>query len=552
VKRITALLSLLVALSMFLTACGTAATPTPQTVTVKETVPVVQTVQVKETVQVPVNVPVVVTATPAPTAAPKKGGILIAARAADATGLDPHKQTAFASFRVLELIYEPLVTFDKDLNIIPALAESWKFSTDGLTLTMAVRKNVKFHSGNVMTSNDVKYTFTRIQDQTTAAAARSNFTGIDSMDTPDANTIVFHLHAPNAAILASMTSVNASIVDSTLVAAGTDPGKVDVGTGPFKLNSWVPDKTLKLDAFKDYWQAGLPYLDGIEFRTIPDESSILAGLRAGTIDWALINDPRVAIAAGSSQSKLTIIRAPQLSYNVLQLNATHPVFKDVRVRQALACAIDRQQVLDTASLGEGQVTGPATPPYYQIDLSKTFCPTPDIAKAQQLLTDSGAKNISFTIIAAASEPPQALSEAQNIQAQLKAIGVEVKIESLELGVYVDRWLKGDFDAAIALNGGNPDAGVMFNRYWMSTGNLNKVAGYSDPAIDKLLTDGISTTDPAARKAIYDQVQTKLIEAAPWIWLYVGFEYRVTQPYVQGFYVLSNGANTALKSTWLNK
>jgi peptide/nickel transport system substrate-binding protein len=537
---------------MLLTACGTAATPTPLTVTVKETVPVNVTVQVKETVQVQVPVQVVVTATPQPTAAPKKGGVLIAARAADAIGLDPHKQTAFSSFRVMELIYDTLVTLDKNLNIVPSLAESWSYSSDGKTLTMKLRQNVKFHNGDVFSSNDVKFSFERILDQTTAAAARSNFTNIDTIDTPDANTVVFHLKTPTATILASMTSANASIIDSTLVIGGADPGKVVVGTGPFMLKQWDPDKTLVLVANKNYWVPGLPYLDGIEFRTIPDESSILAGLRAGTIDWAQINDPRVAITAGSSASKLVIDRAPALAYNVLQLNAQKPVFKDVRVRQALACAIDRQQVVDTASLGEGQVTGPATPPYYQIDLSKTFCPAPDIAKAQQLLTDSGAKNVSFTIIAAAAEPPTAVAEAQNIQAQLKAIGVDAKIETLELGVYVARWLKGDFDAAIALNGGNPDPGVMFNRYWMSTGNLNMVAGYSDPAIDQLLSDGIATTDPVARKAIYDQVQTKLIEAAPWIWLYVGFEYRITQPYVMDFYPLSNGANTSLKSTWLNK
>jgi peptide/nickel transport system substrate-binding protein len=349
-----------------------------------------------------------------------------------------------------------------------------------------------------------------------------------------------------------MTSVNASILDSTLISGGTDPGKVAVGTGPFMLKSWDPGKTLVLEANKNYWVPGLPYLDGIEFRTIPDESSILAGLRAGTIDWALINDPRVAITAGSSASKLVIDRAPALAYNVLQLNAQRPVFKDERVRQALACTIDRQQVLDTASLGEGQITGPATPPYYQIDLSKTFCPTPDIAKAQQLLSDAGAKNISFTIIAASAEPPTALAEAQNIQAQLNAIGVNAKIETLELGVYVTRWLAGDFDAAIALNGGNPDPGVMFNRYWLSTGNLNMVAAYSSPDIDNLLAQGIATTDPVARKAIYGQVQTLLINAAPWIWLYVGFEYRITQPYVMGFFPLSNGANTLLKTTWLNK
>ena len=171
-------------------------------------------------------------------------------------------------------------------------------------------------------------------------------------------------------------------------------------------------------------------------------------------------------------------------------------------------------MLDTASLGEGEVTGPATPLFYRIDLSKTFCPKQDVAKAKQLLADANAKDVTFTIIAATGEPPTAIAEAQNIQAQLKAIGVTAKIETLELGVYVDRWLKGNFDAAVALNGGNPDAGVMFGRYWMSTGNLNMVAGYSSPDIDKLLTDGLATTDPAARKAIYDQVQTKLDRSRP--------------------------------------
>jgi peptide/nickel transport system substrate-binding protein len=549
-KRISVMLSVIVALSMLLTSCAPSATPTPLTVTVKETVPVNVTVQVKETVQV--QVPVVVTATPQPTAAPKKGGVLIAARAADAIGLDPHIQTAFSSFRVLELIYDSLATLDQNMNVVPSLAESWSYSSDNKTLTMKLRQNVKFSNGDPFSSADVKFSYERILDQKTAAAARSNFTNITSIDTPDANTVVFNLSTPTATILASMTSVNASILDSTLISGGTDPGKVAVGTGPFMLKSWDPGKTLELVANKNYWVSGQPYLDGIEFRTIPDESSILAGLRAGTIDWALINDPRVAITAGSSASKLVIDRAPALAYNVLQLNAQRPVFKDERVRQAVACTIDRQQVLDTASLGEGQITGPATPPYYQIDLSKTLCPTPDIAKAQQLLSDSGAKNITFTIIAASAEPPTAIAEAQNIQAQLKAIGVTATIETLELGVYVTRWLAGDFDAAIALNGGNPDAGVMFNRYWMSTGNLNKVAGYSSSDIDTLLKQGIATTDPVARKAIYDQVQTLLINAAPWVWLYVGFEYRITQPYVMGFYPLSNGADTLLKTTWLNK
>ncbi|MBI5029849.1 MAG: ABC transporter substrate-binding protein [Chloroflexi bacterium] len=560
-KRISLLVTLLVIAVVAAVSCAPAPTPAPVIVQQTVQVPVPQTVQVpvQQTVQVPVpqtvqvQVPVVVTATPAPTAAPKKGGTLIAARAADATGLDPHKQTAFASFRMLELIYDPLFAFDKDLKIVPNLAESWKWSEDGKTLTVTLRKNVKFHNGDPMTSDDVKFSFERILDEKTGAAARSSFTGIDKMDTPDANTIVFTLKAPNSAILSSMTNPNAAIINKKQVSGGADPAKVDVGTGAFTIDKWTPDQTFTMKASKDFWIPGLPRLDGIEWRTIPDESSILAGLRAKTLDWALINDPRVAIRAGAASSTLSISRASALAYHVLQLNAKRPVFTDLKVRQAISCAIDRQEVLDTASLGEGQVTAPATAPFYSANLNDLTCYKKDEAKAKQLLTEAGkATGVKFTIIAATGEPPTAVAEAQNIQAQLKKVGIETTIETLELSVYVDRWLKADFDAAVALNGGNPDPDVMFYRYWHSTGNLNNVAAYNSPEINALLDQGRAIADPEKRKPIYAEIQKKLTDAAPWTWLYVGYEYRVGQPFVKGFTPLSNGSLIYLREAWLDK
>jgi len=553
-KRTSLLILVFAVAAMVVVAC---AAPTPEVKIVPQTVqvPVQQTVTVKETVQVPVQqtVQVVVTATPAPTAAPKKGGTLIAARAADATGIDPHKQTAFASFRMLELIYDPLFAFDKDLKIVPNLAESWKFSDDAKTLTVTLRKNVKFHSGNPMTSEDVKFTFDRIADEKTGAAARSTFAGIDKITTPDANTVVFNLKAPNAAILAALTNPNSAIIDKKAVAGGADPAKVDVGTGAFMIDKWDPDRTFTMKAFKDFWIAGLPRLDAIEWRTIPDEASILAGLRAKTLDWSFINDPRVAIRAGAGGSALAISRAPALAYHVLQLNAKRPMFTDLKVRQAISCAIDRQEVLDTASLGEGEVVSPATPPYYRANFNDLFCYKQDVAKAKSLLTEAGkTTGVKFKIMAATGEPPTAVAEAQNIQAQLKKIGIETEIETLELGVYVDRWLKGDFDATIALNGGNPDPDVMFYRYWHSTGNLNLVANYSSPDIDKLLDQGRAVADPEKRKPIYNDIQKKLTEAAPWVWLYVGYEYRVGQTYVKGFTPLPNGSLIYLREAWLDK
>ena len=557
-KRIALFIIVLALLAITAIAC---ATPTPAPApTVKPPEPVVQTKIVEQTKVVEATkiveqtkvVEKVVTATPPPTAAPKKGGTLIAARAADAKGLDPHKQTAFSSFRMLEMIYDPLFTFDKDLKVVPNLAEAWKWSEDGKTLTVTLRKNVKFHDGGAMTSEDVKFSFERVLDEKTGAAARSSFTGITKMDTPDANTIVFTLSAPNAALPAAMTSLNAAIISKKQVSGGADPAKVDVGTGAFMLDKWEPDRTFTMKANKDFWIAGLPRIDAIEWRTIPDESSILAGLRAKTLDYAIINDSRVAIRASAGGSSIVMSRAPALAYHVLQLNASRPIFQDVKVRQAIACAIDRQEVLDTASLGEGEVTSPATPPYYRANLNDLFCYKKDEAKAKQLLADAKVTGLKFKIMAAADEPPTAVAEAQSIQAQLKKIGIESEIETLELGVYVDRWLKGDFDATVALNGGNPDPEVMFNRYWNTTGNLNKVAAYNNPDIDKLLEQGRMISDPEKRKPIYLDIQKKLAEAAPWVWLYVGYEYRAMQPFVKNFTPLPNGSQIYLREAWLDK
>jgi len=536
--------------AVLLAACGPA--PTPETIVVKETVQVVETV--KETVQVQVKeiVEVQVTPTPEPTAAPMKGGTLIAAYATDAKGVDPHKATNFSAFRILELTYDSLLAFDKGLKVIPNLAEKWEWSADNLTLTMTLRPNVKFHSGNPLTSADVKYSYERILDEATGAAARSYFTVIESMDTPDDLTIVFHLTEPAVSLLAAMTNPNSAIVDSEAVIGGVNPELESVGSGPFKIESWVPNEKLVLVRNEDYWIPGLPLLDGIEFRTIPDEASILAALRTKQIDWGIIADPRVAIAAGATGSSLVIDRAPALSYHVMQLNPERPIFQDVRVRQAISCAIDRQQVLDTASLAEGQVIGPVTPPYYQPDLGDMTCYAQDLEKAKQLLKEAGAEGLKFSIMATNEEIPVTVAEAQNIQAQLAKIGVETTIDVVELGVFVDRWFKTEFDAVTTENGGNPDPDVMLYRYWHSTGNLQTVSKYNSPEIDALLTEARTTSDPEKRKELYTEISKKLTEAAPWIWLYVGYQYRIMQPYVMGYTSLANGSAMYLRETWLNK
>ncbi len=452
--------------------------------------------------------------------------------AQDATGLDPHKQTAFSSLRLLELVYEPLVRLDAQLQIVPAIADSWQFSKDAKELTFKLNPKAKFQNGAAVTAADVKASFERILDEKTGAAARANFLSIASIDTPDTTTVVFHLSQPDVPILTAMSDVNAAIVPASEIAAGSIGTKA-VGSGPFKLDKWDPNAKEVLSANKD-WAGGPTGVDGIEISVLPDEASILAAMRAKQVDFALLNDPLVATLV-PKEPTLQLNREPVLAYHVLQLNPSRKPMTELKVRQAISCAIDRQEVLDTASLGEGKVTGPLTIPALATDPSALFCYKRDVEKAKKLMAEAGhADGFSATVIGATGEPPTAAAEAQVIQSQLAEIGIKLDIKMMELNVYVDAWLKGDFDMAIALNGGRADPYTMYNRYWTKAGNLQKVANYIDDTLDSLMQKGRVETDPAERKATFGEFEKHLAEVSPWIWLYTSYSYTAQQKNVEGF------------------
>ncbi len=463
-------------------------------------------------------------------ALPVEAASLRMAWAQDATGLDPHKQTAFSSLRLLELIYEPLVRLSPTLEVVPAIADSWEFSADGLTLTFKLNPNAKFSDGTAVTSADVKASFTRLLDEATAAAARSNFLSISSIDTPDATTAVFHLSQPDAPILVAMATINAAIVPAANI--GTIETKA-IGSGPFKLDQWDPNSKEVLTANPN-WAGGKIGVDGITISVLPDETAILASLRAGQTDFALLNDPLVATLV-PNEANLQLNAIPGLAYNVLQLNPARKPMDDLKVRQAISCAVNRDDVLATALVGEGKVTGPLTMPAYASDPSTLFCYKQDLAKAKELMAASSSPT-GFTakVIAATGEPPVASSEAQVLQSQLAEIGVKLDIEMLELNVYVDRWLAGDFDMAVAQNGGRPDPYPMYNRYFTKDGNLQKVSNFVDADLDALLQEGRTETDVAKRKVIFQKFEAKLAELSPWIWLSTSNTYTAQLKTVHGF------------------
>src|SRR5256884_7912542 len=276
------------------------------------------------------------------TGQPKKGGTLILARQGEVTNLDPHKVPAFTSARVFELVYSYLMRLDESLGVQPDLAESMPTtSTDGKTVTVKIRSGVKFHNGDPLTSADVKYTFDRILDAKTAAVARSFFTDVDTITAPDATTVVFNLKNPNAALIAYMAHPNTGIVSKKIGEANPALSKKEtaIGSGPFKLPEWVPDNFMRFEANKDYYVAGQPYLDGIRINVVPDESGLAAALRTKAADMAIITDAKEAKTL-RSEAAVTLDSKPSLSYNLLFVNTKRPPLDNIKVRQAIAYAID--------------------------------------------------------------------------------------------------------------------------------------------------------------------------------------------------------------------
>ena len=501
----------------------------------------------------PVAAAVSPTLAPAPPAG-KRGGTLVLARQGEVTNLDPQKVPAFTSQRVFELVYSRLTSLTADLAVQPDLAESWTVSPDGKTYTFKLRP-AKFHNGDPLTSADVKFTFDRILT-VDGSVAKSLFTDIDHVDTPNSTTAVFVLKQPNVTILPYMASANASIVSQKVADANqNDLSKKEaaIGSGPFKLAEWVPDNYMLLQANTSYFLQGLPYLDAVRINVVPDQAGIVAALRTGAADMAIIEDARAAQSLRDEQA-VTLDAKPSPNYNLLFVNTARKPFDNLKVRQAMSYAIDRQQIVDAVALGEGDVTGPIAPALTQFALPVSQYPsyTRDVAKAKQLLQDANVGPVEFTMLTETSEPSYAKDIAQLVQQQLAEVGIKMNIELLEFNQWVQRWLKADFDMAPGLNGGQADPDYYVFRYFTTDGNLNFVTSYKDDTVSNAIKEARTTNDLARRKQLYQTVQTGLVDGAPFIWLYVGRDYMAYQNSTKGFVHIPTGNISYLRQTWLDK
>jgi len=480
---------------------------------------------------------------------PQPGGTLRVAFQNEWAGLDPHTASSYSSYQILNNVLEGLTAYDDNLNLVPWLAESWEQSDDGLTWTFKLREGVMFQNGREMTAEDVKWSFERLIDPATGAGNAARVGPAETtIEVIDDYTVAI-THPEPFAIFPQSIGFDKS---TGIVAKESlnDQGIIvePIGTGPFQISEVEGTTRMLLTKNEAYWQAGLPYLEAIEIQPIPDDTVRETALLGGEVDWVLSIAPQ-NFAALEANPDVVVSTAPQLSYDYMGINMTKPPFDDVRVRQAIALALDREQIAQAGYFGLAETiqgpTGPGSPWYFD------YAPyDQDVEQAKALLADAGYPDGFEMELLPTVQYGETVRAAQVIQQQLAEIGITASINAPEWTEWLE--LEGNFkyDAYICNWNGLIDADQYYYLQHKSDQVFN-FTGYDNPEFDDLVTEARSTSDFDERYQIYEDLNQTLVDDAPYIYMYNKLEIRAYAPYVKGFITRSDQANNFWR-VWLDQ
>lgn len=455
------------------------------------------------------------------------GDVLIAAIGGEPDQLDPQRTSSYFAFEVLENVFDTLVAPDENLEMQPALAESWEVSDDQLTWTFDLRDGVTFHDGSEFTSEDVVYSYRRIIDEQLANAWK--FAAITDIAAPDDDTVVITVAQPTPNLLSNLGGFKGmAIVQQENVESG-DITTAPIGTGPFSVTGYSSGDRITLAANPDYW-GGAPELGGVEFRFISEPATALAALRAGDIHWTDVVPPQ-QVSELESDDTVEIGLTPSSDYWYLALNEAREPWSDVRVRQALAYAIDRDAIVQAVSYGTAALNQLAIPEqsvwYTAYDEYST-----DLDTAQALLDEAGFTGGTLDLLAT-SDYPETVTAAQIIASNLEPLGIDVEIRQPDFSTWLDEQNTGNFDMLMMGWLGNIDPDDFYYAQHHTDGASN-AQKYSNTEVDALLDAGRIETDPEARKELYAQAATIIADEVSYIYLYNPSVIQVWSPDVTGY------------------
>jgi ABC-type dipeptide transport system, periplasmic component len=442
--------------------------------------------------------------------------------------LDPHKTAGTLTFQVLKSVYDTLVEPNEKGEIVPSLAESWETSKDGKTWTFKLRDGVAFHNGDAFNSADVVATIGRVRNPATASAKASDFAGIE-VSAPDAKTVVFTLAAPQAPFLATLASGWGAMLPKKLIDSGWDFASKPVGTGPFMFKEWQRDSRIVMDANPSYWQKGKPRVAGVTFQIVPEHAVQIQGLMTGAIDIVDgIDSTDLPLIAKAKD--VVVTKSLSSMVLVLAMNCSKPALADVRVRQAISMAIDKQRVLDQV-YGGGQIGGSfmdAGDPYYK-DYSKLL--PYDTAAAKKLLAAAGWKADTVLDLVLPQNYDAHVKAGQLYQDMLAQIGVKCNIRLVDWPTWLaDAYKGGKYDLTVIGHTGKLDPDGRLGGY----GTEKTYVRYVNAEVADLIDKGKTETNLSARKALYDKALAIMAKDVPQAYIGTSNSLIATRSSVRGF------------------
>lgn len=477
--------------------------------------------------------------------------ILVRAMTSEPSMIDPQGAPSSGLSLVSPYLFDTLVVRNVDNTVLPSLAETWEVSDGGTAITMSLKSGVTFHDGTPMDAEAVKLTFERFKEVGTASPIYEGISQITEVEAVDDATVRFHFDLPAANFWSAISMPYAAVLSpASMQAAAADPTAHLVGTGPFILKDWTAGQSMTLERNPNYaWgpataqNQGAPYLEQLIFKVIPDTSTQLAALEAGEVDVIFINQPSHKQKL-ESDPNITLHETVLNSLIYLGFNTQAAPFDEIPVRQALAHAINKDEIVTLALGGLGQTAYaplPPTLPGFDPSLKEHELGF-DLERSRALLAEAGFEEtanggwvrdgqpLSARLLTSTRPPNEAV--ATLIQSHLSAIGIPVEIHQLDGKAVMEATAKGEFDLLLwRYDWNDPDA---LNIFLSSPriGSTNRV-GYSNPEVDALLEAGAHELDEVARNALYVQAQQIILTDAPWQPLYVPIDVLAVRNRIQG-------------------
>lgn len=463
---------------------------------------------------------------------PRRGGTLNVGFSDDSKTLDPTYSVQWSERQILFLIFDTLLQIAPDFSLQPGLAKSWETENGGKRIVLHLQEGVKFHDGTDFDAAAVKWNLDRRIDEKIKSPQRDQLTVIDNIEIVDKHTIALNLKEPFPPLLSALADrAGLMISPASAEKYGDDLGANPVGTGPFVFKEWARGSHVTLDRNANYWEKGLPYLDHVVFSDISSSVVGLQRLMTGELDFVAQLSPQDArLVENNADIKLAPITRAQ--WYSLQWHWNEAPFNNAKLRQAIAHAIDRGKINQILLAGKGTISNGPTPPGLWWSSPETEGYEYDVAKAKALLAESGVAQGTELLLSAPSD--NLLRQVdQLVKEQIEAIGLKVTLAPVAQSEWYARVVdkKINFTPMRWTQRSDPD-GLLYILFH-SKGYANST-GYSNPEVDHRLDEARKISDPAKRKALYDQVHALILKDLPYVPIVFTAEFAAMNRSVQGF------------------